>query len=268
MPGGFVGILCRETENTMAKTKRTFVNFSELEGFRYLHFGSEWIQGGMQIARPWKLALEYQQWMMTLMLFQPNPQEILQLGLGAGGFAKFCWKYFPDANTKVVEISEDVYMAARMWFRMPADDDHLEVVFEDCKKFLGNRKAYEAPDWLLVDIYDAECWGPVYDDVPFYKLCRRSMNKPGYATFNVFGGEDFRRSLDHISEAFDGRVLFTPEVQEGNRIIIAATGPKQVWDAAELQKRGEAFRKAYKLPADKWVKALQKENGLGDTFEF
>ena len=36
----------------MAKKKvRTPVDFSELGGYRYLHFGSEWIQGGMQINR-------------------------------------------------------------------------------------------------------------------------------------------------------------------------------------------------------------------------
>lgn len=49
----------------MAKTKRTPVDFSELGGFRYLHFGSEWIQGGMRINRPYSLALEYQQYMLA-----------------------------------------------------------------------------------------------------------------------------------------------------------------------------------------------------------
>lgn len=141
----------------MAKTKRTPVDFSELGGFRYLHFGSEWIQGGMRINRPYSLALEYQQYMLALLFFRPEPRDILQLGLGAGGLAKYTWKYFPDAHTKVIEISEDVYMASRMWFKMPDDDDHLEVVFEDCKKYLAG--AANTADWLLVDIYDAEAWG-------------------------------------------------------------------------------------------------------------
>ncbi|WP_304423075.1 hypothetical protein [Turicimonas muris] len=95
----------------MAKKKvRTPVDFSELGGYRYLHFGSEWIQGGMQINRPYRLALEYQQSMMALALFEPHPREILQLGLGAAGFAKFTWKYLPEAKTTVVEI---VVQAAR-----------------------------------------------------------------------------------------------------------------------------------------------------------
>ena len=75
----------------MAKTKRTPVDFSELGGFRYLHFGSEWIQGGMRINRPYSLALEYQQYMLALLFFRPEPKNILQLGLGAGGFAMSTW---------------------------------------------------------------------------------------------------------------------------------------------------------------------------------
>ena len=166
----------------MAKTKRTPVDFSELGGFRYLHFGSEWIQGGMRINRPYSLALEYQQYMLALLFFRPEPKDILQLGLGAGGLAKYTWKYFPEAHTKVVEISEDVYMASRMWFKMPDDDDHLEVVFEDCKKHLAG--AANTADWLLVDIYDAEAWGPVYDDVPFYRLCKKALRDGGISSNN------------------------------------------------------------------------------------
>ena len=101
----------------------------------------------MRINRPYSLALEYQQYMLALLFFRPEPRDILQLGLGAGGLAKYTWKYFPDAHTKVIEISEDVYMASRMWFKMPDDDDHLEVVFEDCKKYLAG--AANTADWLF-----------------------------------------------------------------------------------------------------------------------
>jgi len=42
------------------------VTLSEEDGVRYLHFGTEWIQGGMRIARPWQLELEYQRQMLDL----------------------------------------------------------------------------------------------------------------------------------------------------------------------------------------------------------
>ncbi len=252
----------------MGRKKQTPVNFSELGGYRYLHFGSEWIQGGMLINRPWKLALEYQQWMMSLMLFNDNPAECLQLGLGAGGFAKFCWKYMPNTHTTVVEISEEVYMASRMWFKMPDDDERLQVVFEDCKKYLKEQASALRPDWLLVDIYDAECWGPVYDDVPFYRLCRKCLSENGFATFNVFGGVDFLHSLEQVKKAFNGRVLHTPEVQEGNRILLAAAGPKRTWRLSTLKEKAKDIKSQYKLPADKWVNGLQNENNLSEEFIF
>lgn len=250
----------------MAKTKRTPVDFSELGGFRYLHFGSEWIQGGMRINRPYSLALEYQQYMLALLFFRPEPRDILQLGLGAGGLSKYTWKYFPDAHTKVIEISEDVYMASRMWFKMPDDDDHLEVVFEDCKKYLAG--AANTADWLLVDIYDAEAWGPVYDDVPFYRLCKKALRDGGISSYNVFGGEDFTKSLDNISKAFDGRVLVMPDVAEGNRIILAKKGPKETYFVELLDQRAAELQASRHLPAKKIWKKLKQENNLKGEFEF
>ncbi len=250
----------------MAKTRRTPVNFSEADGFRYLHFGSEWIQGGMRISRPFNLSLEYQQFMMAILLFESNPTDILQLGLGAGGLAKFTRKYFPQAKTKVVEISEDVYMAARMWFRLPLDDQSLEVVFSDCKQYLHQAK--DSADWLLVDIYDATAWGPVYDDVGFYRLCRNSLRDGGVSSYNVFGGEDFTQSLGNISQAFDGKVLVMPEVAEGNRIILARKGRSKCYEVEDLKKRAAEIQKQYKIPTKRWVSMLQEENHMPDEIIF
>ena len=67
------------------------VNFSELRGVRYLHLGSEWIQGAMRLNKPNAIELEYAQQMMGWLLFlEPSKDfEILQLGLGTGALSKF-----------------------------------------------------------------------------------------------------------------------------------------------------------------------------------
>ena len=67
--------------------------FSEEDGFRYLHFGSPWIQGAMRVGRPYDLVLEYPRQMMACALFYPEPEQIVQLGLGAASLTKFCWKH-------------------------------------------------------------------------------------------------------------------------------------------------------------------------------
>ena len=97
---------------------------------RYLHFGTEWIQGGMRVSRPYALELAYQQEMMAPGLFLPEPRRIVQLGLGAAALTKFCYRNVPSADVVVVELSQDVIDAARGWFLLPGDDARLMVVHE------------------------------------------------------------------------------------------------------------------------------------------
>ncbi|MGI4860168.1 MAG: spermidine synthase, partial [Janthinobacterium lividum] len=59
------------------------VTFSELAGVRYLHFGTEWVQGAMRLRKPFELELEYAEQMMGWLLFLDAPARVTQLGLGA-----------------------------------------------------------------------------------------------------------------------------------------------------------------------------------------
>ncbi len=230
---------------------------------RYLHFGTEWIQGGMRIARPYALELAYQQQMMAPGLFLPEPRRIVQLGLGAAALTKFCHRHVPSAKVVAVELSESVIEAAHAWFMLPEDDARLAVVHDDAKDFIGRPRERARADWLQVDLYDAHARGPVYDDVAFYRLCRAALAKPGVASFNLFGRR-FDPSFARICEAFDDRALALPEVDEGNRIVLAFAGPPLVVPVAALLERAAELEARWRLPARKWVAGLRSANGLAD----
>lgn len=240
--------------------------YSEEDGFRYLHFGSPWIQGAMKVRRPYELVLEYPRQMMALGLFYPQPQHILQLGLGAASLTKFCYRY-TEAQIDVVEISQRVVAAAYQWFKLPPEDERLTVYLADAKEFIGHRRGYDAADWLQVDLYDADAKGPVYDDVQFYSMCRRAMNQKGsVASFNLFGS-CFQPSYEAISEAFKGRVLIMPEIDEGNRIVLAFAGEKCALDWQEMYERAKHLRQLWKLPAKKWLDGIKSVNSLQGVYE-
>ncbi len=243
------------------KPPRTSITLSETDGVRYLHFGTEWVQGGMRIARPYSLELEYQRQMMAVALLLPEPRRIMQLGLGAAALTKFCWRNLPDADIVAVEISEAVVLNARQWFRLPPDDERLQVEIADAREFIGDRRRSGRADWLQVDLYDAAARGPVYDDVEFYSMCRRALESPGVASFNLFG-RSFGPSFAAISEAFGGRVLALPEVAEGNRIVLAAAGPRIELDFTELYERAQAIEVVWRLPARRWLAGLRAQNEL------
>ncbi len=234
------------------------VTLSESAGVRYLHFGTEWVQGAMRIAHPYLLELEYQQQMMAPLLLLPRPRRILQLGLGAAALTKFCRRHLPFAETVVVELDRTVIDAARHWFQLPEEEGgQLSVVCADALAFLQRPRPDGFCDWLQVDLYDARARGPVYDDLQFYLACRQALREPGVAAFNLFGRSS-APSLDRIATAFDGRVIVMDEARAGNRIAIAAVGPAIQLEPAQLRERALAIEASPGLPARRWVKGLRQ----------
>jgi spermidine synthase len=235
------------------------VTISEEDGVRYLHFGTEWVQGAMRIARPFALELNYQQQLMVPLVFLPDPGHVLQLGLGAGALAKYCWRELPQAEVTAVEISSAVVATAQRWFKVPADE-RLEIVVEDAREFIAHPRRRRSADWLQVDLYDAAARGPVYSDDAFYAACRAVLRRPGVAAFNLFG-----RRFDHdfapIARAFEDRVLVLPEADAGNRIVLAFAGPSLDVSFSALTERALEIEARFRLPARSWIAGIRAENG-------
>ncbi len=234
------------------------VTLSEEDGVRYLHFGTEWVQGAMRIGRPWSIELEYQQQMMAPLLFLPAPAQVLQLGLGAAALARFCHRRL-DAEVNVVEISDEVVAAARRWFALPADDDRLNIIVGDARDVVAHPRLRHGFDWVQVDLYDRAARGPVLDDAAFYEACRLLLRPPGIAVFNLFG-RGFDASFARIARAFADRALALAEADAGNRVVLAFSGPPLTVGWPELYARARVVERHFGLPARKWVSGLRGQS--------
>ena len=230
------------------------VTLSETDGVRYLHFGTEWVQGAMRLAHPFRLELEYQQQMMAPLLFSPRPRTVLQLGLGAAALTKFCRRRLRDCKVVVVDKSREVVHAAHQWFALPPDDDRLQVVVADAKAYLRGSGA--SADWLQVDLYDAQARGPVFEDESFYRSCRRSLRDGGIAVFNIFGGR-LRDNVATIAQVFERRVIRLPRSSAGNSVVLGFQGLARDWNVAELGRRADRMEAQMGLPARDWLEGLR-----------
>lgn len=246
-----------EHQGKRARRLSPQVTLSEEDGVRYLHFGTEWVQGAMRIGRPWAIELEYQQQMMAPLLFLPAPAQVLQLGLGAAALARFCLRHLA-AEVRVVEISEEVVRTAQRWFALPADDDRLTLIVDDAREVVAHPRLRHSFDWVQVDLYDRAARGPVLDDAPFYLACRRLLRAPGIAVFNLFGG-GLDASFARIASAFDDRALVLPEADAGNRVVLAFVGPPLQVDWSTLYGQARSVERRYGLPARKWVSGLRAQ---------
>jgi spermidine synthase len=235
------------------------VTFSEERGVRFLHFGTEWVQGAMRISKPDRIELEYAQQMMAWLLFLETPKRVVQLGLGAAALTKFAYRFLPRAHVEAVELNPAVVVAARTMFALPHDDARLTVHETDAWDFVNDRANHGTIGALQIDLYDATARGPVHDTVAFYRAVRACLTGAGVATINLFGDHpSFERNMKHLNAAFDGRVIALPEVHEGNRIALAFSGPAIEIPYAALVGRAQFIEDKLGLPARRWVKALRE----------
>lgn len=223
----------------------TPVDISEEAGVRYLHFGSEWIQGAMRIARPWALELDYTREMMTSLLLRPEPEwprSVLLVGLGAASLTKFLYRHRPQAKLTVVEIEPLVVAAARQFFKLPDDPRRVKIEIADGVAWLA--ASDQTFDLILIDGFDADARAGALDTLPFYRACRAHLKEHGLLSVNLLGrNRGFKGSVERIGSAFDGRALVFPSCDQGNAIAFAATGEPIRTPLAEMRSLAQTLRK-------------------------
>jgi len=220
------------------------IDIREGAGVRTLHFGSDWIQGAMRIARPWHLELEYTREMMASLLLRDDsrfPRNALLIGLGAASLTKFLYRNYPLCNLTVVEIEPNVVAAARQFFKLPEDSRRLNIVIADGAEFVINsNKQY---DLVLVDGFDAQARSGPLNTLPFYQNCRARLRGDGVIAINLLSrSRDFKGNLERIRTAFDGRAFALPACDSGNVIALGATGEPIRLEMDELREQALALK--------------------------
>lgn len=237
------------------KPKFAPVTLSEQDGVRYLHFGTEWVQGAMRIRKPDWPELEYAQQMMAWMLFIDDPHAIAQLGLGAATLTKACYRQFPQAHVTAVELNPSVIAICASMFKLPPEDERLRVLEMDAMDFVLDAAHHDAYDVLQCDLYDATARGPVLDTPEFYQACNACLTARGVMTVNLFGDHpSFNKNIKAMRFAFD-HVICLPEVHDGN-VVALCFRTKPDLDPARLAARAAQIVAATKLPAKSWIKGI------------
>ena len=237
------------------------VTLSEDSEVRYLHLGTEWVQGSMLIDSPFEIELDYVQRMMAWLLFVPPTsvakRRALQLGLGSAALTKFCFKKL-RMDTTAIEINPQVLSVCRQWFKLPPDGERLRVLLADAGQAILEPQHQGAYDAVQIDLYDHEAAAPVLDSADFYRGTRALLTDEGCMTVNLFGRDaSYERSLASISEAYGPEAVwaFRP-TREGNTIVLAQRTPSRP-TRMELLARAEDIQQRWGLPATKWLRLFK-----------
>ena len=248
-------------EGLSASVNLPEVNFSDYGDVRFLHLGTEWVQGSMLIDAPYDLELEYVQRMMAGLLFMDATtvakKHAMQLGLGSAALTKFCYRKL-RMKTSAIEINPQVITACRVWFKLSRDDLKLQVIEADAALEIQQARHHGTVDLLHVDLYDHEAAAPVLDSADFYAHCKRLLTEDGVMTVNLFGRDSsYEKTLAKIAETFGEEAVwaFRP-TREGNTVVLAQRQPTRP-DRSELSLRADVIESRWDLPAKKWLRLFK-----------
>jgi spermidine synthase len=219
------------------------IEISEEAGVRYLHFGSDWIQGAMRVRRPYALELEYTREMLACLLWRDWhhwPREVLLIGLGAGSLAKFLYHQLPRAKLQIVEIDARIPPFAAANFALPHDPQRIDIRIDDGARFVADSGDHY--DLILVDGFDHRAKVGALDSVPFYRACRARLARQGVMATNLFGNRrGFAAALKRVSDGFGGALTALPPGEMGNVIAFGFRDDEIEPTLAELRERARAL---------------------------
>jgi spermidine synthase len=231
---------------------------SEQNGYRTLHFGSEWVQGRMRISRPAELALGYAQEMTAPLLFVPPAKTVYVAGLGVGGLPRWALAQWGETLKKldIVELRADVIALASHAFPLPLDDARVKMTLGDAAKEIASRGA-STLDWVWVDCYDGNGRVGALESADFYAEAHRALKKNGVFVANMWSNVPrYYAGLRRLSKLFGHNIMLLPSVATENVIVMASKTPFPSLETETMRKHAKALTKHYKMPFDRWIERM------------
>lgn len=242
------------------------IEISESAGIRSLHFGSDWVQGAMRIARPDAPVLEYTQLMLASLLMrehgeqlQRGPRSAVLIGLGAGTLAKFIHRYAPNCRITVVEINPQVEFVARQYFKLPPTSPRFNIQIACGADYLARSK--HCFDLILVDGFAPDGQVGALATADFYHHCRARLTSKGVFCVNVLRETGWREQIAAIERAFSQQCSVFPPCTSGNTLVFGRGEEAVTLDPDTLKTRIDALQKHSRLALSGLLKAFA-ENGI------
>lgn len=170
---------------------------------------------------PSHLCFSYMRLMLLTLLWKPQPQRTLILGMGGGALVRALLAWFPEIQIDAVELRPAVVQAARNALGL-GHDPRLTVHIMDAVEFVRNAPASNY-DLILTDLFDAHGMVPVLAEHAFQQHCARILAPHGALASNLwrYPLEDYLSATIAMEQAFPW-LAFVGTKERDQSIALAA----------------------------------------------
>lgn len=187
------------------------------------------------------LVLVYSRMMIASLLFQPEPERILIIGLGGGVLSSLLRKWYPKVFIDVVEIDQEVIQVAREFFFVD-EDPRYRLINADGRIFVQNQIGKKKYDLVLLDAFKSGSIPFHLKTREFYKEINQVLNPDGIVASNLYGKSNLRKPIDHKTflSVFE-RVYCFEDADRIATVLIAANHARER-TPADLRCSASKFR--------------------------
>ncbi len=216
-------------------------------------------QSCIDTRRPRAMVFSYTRMSMSTLLFNPDPQTILVIGLGGGTLPTAFAELFPSAHIDAVEIDPAVVSVAQTYFGF-VPGPNLQVAIRDArvwtKRALRQSRRY---DLIILDAFNGEYIPEHLMTLEYLEETRQLLAEGGTLAANTFSSSTLydHESVTYASVFGDFINFRLPE--SGNRVIIA---PGVELDASTLQQRASDLQsrlRPYGVDIEAFARILIRE---------
>ena len=172
---------------------------------------------------PQRMVFTYSKMMMAALLFQPNPQKILIIGLGGGTVPTALAQLLPDAQINIVEIDPAVVQAAEDYFDFKKTDNTRVIVSDGrvyTKRAVGRNERY---DLIMLDAFNGDYIPEHLMTREYLEETKQLLNPGAVLVANTFSISDLYHHESTTYTAVFGSFINLKSAISANRVIITTS---------------------------------------------
>ena len=215
--------------------------------------GHEVLETQMDLRRPAELKFEYLRYLFASYLFQPEPKQVLIVGLGGGSMVHYLQQTDPGVKIDAIEIDPLVVKIAADMFGTKSSEN-VNIVTADGFKFIAEAKD-QTYDVIYMDAFlkpsadTDETGAPLaLRTQQFYKQLQQKLKPGGVVAFNLNPHAELEADVRELAEAFPQLYVF-PMSQHNGVVAIGSLDEKRI-ESIELTRRGRDLNRRFKSSLD------------------
>ena len=233
-------------------------------GTRSLYFGDGILQSSIRLDQPGFILEDYNQSIMSCLLFHREPRSVLLIGLGGCSLLHFLLRAFPDCSVDVVEIRRQVIELAYEYFLLPRWNPHLKIFHAAGQDFIRRQAEEDANyDLIIVDAFDDGGPAAALSGKPFLNACMQRLKEDGICVMNLWHRpkDDFSGLYTAFQEAFGGNTLkLVPDEKCWNAIVFGFAGSTVSRDFAAHRQKAKRLEQLYDINFARYLKYICWQN--------